>query len=161
MLFSAARLTALFGGAVLCGMAATMTISVFGRYFLDAPVPGDFELIALGTGIAVFSFLPYCQITGNNVVVDFFLSRASPRTRGVFDALGGLLFGVLVTLLAWRTGAGGIDAYESGEATVILDLEFWPLFPYAVACLILLAAVCLYTGSVSLRAARTKRDGPA
>ena len=80
-MYSVARAFALFGGFVMCAMAILTTASVIGRAFFNSPISGDFELVAIGTGVAVFAFLPYCHLIRENVVVDFFLDRAPYRVK--------------------------------------------------------------------------------
>lgn len=157
VLYLISRVFALFGGLVLCAMAVLTTVSVFGRAFLNAPVMGDFELIAIGTGVGVFAFLPYCQMIRENVVVDFFMSRASFRARSVCDAVGNLSYGLIVALMAWRTSLGGVDMYHTDEMTLILEVPRWWTFPLAVLCLVLLFAVCAYTLARSIEEVRRNR----
>ena len=145
VLFEACRALALLGGVVLCAMALMTTISVFSRFLTGTPIPGDFELIAIGTGVAIFAFLPYCQMVGENVLVDFFLERAPDGVKKFFDALGSLIYGLIIALLACRTTLGGVDIYENNETTIILEFQYWTVFPFAVLCLALLCAVCIYT----------------
>lgn len=149
-LFKTSQWLAIFGGVVLCAMALLTSISVTGRSLtsvslLFGPIPGDDELIAVGTGVAVFAFLPYCQMTGRNVIVDFFMSSAPNRVKLWFDAAGCLLYGMIMLLFSWRTIYGGIDLYNFGEATYILNIPRWWSFPLAIVCLILLVLVCFYT----------------
>jgi TRAP-type C4-dicarboxylate transport system permease small subunit len=118
------------------------------------PVRGYFELVTFGTGAAIFAFLPSCQMMGENIVVDFFLSKASARVRAVCDAAGDLLYGLITVILVWRTTVGGIDIRAAGQKTTMLEIELWTLFPWAVACLGLLGLVCFYTFVRSLREAR-------
>jgi len=73
MLYRIAKWLAIFGGIVLSAMALLTTASVIGRSIFLQPIPGDFELVAIGTGLAVFAFLPWCQIVRGNVMVDFFM----------------------------------------------------------------------------------------
>ena len=157
ILFDVSRALALAGGGVLALMAAMTTVSVTGRAFFRAPIPGDFELIEIGLSVAVFAFLPYCQIAGANVIVDFFTHGAPARLKAVLDAIGSLVFALIAAVLLWRHGLGAIDMYEVGETTMILNLPRWWSFPVAVACLALLLAACLYT---LWRSIREVRAGP-
>ncbi len=157
VLFEVTRVFALAGGLVLCAMALLTAASVIGRAFLNAPVTGDFELIAVGTGVAVFAFLPHCQLIGENVVVDFFLSTAPFRVKAFFDALGSLAFGAIVALMTWRTSLGGVDMYDANETTLILAVPRWWTFPLAVVCLALLLVVCVYTLARSIKETRLGR----
>jgi len=153
-LYAVSHAVALAGGGVLALMAAMTAVSVTGRSFFGAPIPGDFELIEIGLGVALFAILPYCQITRVNVIVDFFLERAPRRAKAFFDALGSFLYLAIVALLLWRHSLGGLEMYRHGETTMILQLPRWWTFPVAAACLALLAAVCLYTLWRSIRDVR-------
>ena len=72
-------------------MAALVTISVGGRYLFSAPINGDYDIVGILCGCAIFSFLPYCQLKRGNVLADFFTQKASPRTKAALDAMGNLL----------------------------------------------------------------------
>ncbi len=144
-LYSITRPLSLLGGVVLCLMGVLTTVSVTGRYFFDKPVSGDFELIALGTGVAVFAFLPHCQLMRENVIVDFFLSGVSKRYQAFFDMLGNLTYAVIITLMTWRLPIGGYELYETRQSTFMLGIPQWSTFPFALLCLVVLLAVCVYT----------------
>ena len=79
LLFAVSRALAILGGLLGCLMAALVTVSVAGRYLISAPIPGDYDLVGIVSGCAIFAFLPYCQLTRGNVVVDFFTHGLSPR----------------------------------------------------------------------------------
>ncbi|MBI1943345.1 MAG: TRAP transporter small permease [Betaproteobacteria bacterium] len=157
LLFDVTRIVALAGGCVLALMAAMIAVSVTGRSFLRAPIPGDFELVEIGLSVAVFTFLPYCQMVRGNVIVDFFMARAPVRAKAFFDAIGNLMFTVIVALLLWRHSLGSLDIYNAGETTMILSVPRWWSFPAAVLSLALLLAVCLYTLWRSIREMRAGR----
>jgi TRAP-type C4-dicarboxylate transport system permease small subunit len=159
VLFDVARAVALAGGGVLALMAAMTAVSVTGRSFFHAPIPGDFELIEIGLSVAVFAFLPYCHLTRGNVIVDFFMERAPARAKALCDAVGNLMFCAIAALLLWRHGLGAIDMYRAGETTMILGVPRWWSFPVAVLCLALLLAGCLYALWGSIRETRTGRPG--
>ena len=71
ILYRISRALAIIGGVVLCGLAALTTVSIIGRSAFSAPIRGDFEFVAIGTGIAIFFCLPWCQMVRGNVIVDF------------------------------------------------------------------------------------------
>ena len=54
ILHETARWLAIAGGLLLCLLAALVTLSVTGRSAFSMPVPGDFELVAIGTGTRGF-----------------------------------------------------------------------------------------------------------
>src|SRR5918995_4732454 len=90
---------ALLGGLVLFALTLLTVISVLGRAAFSAPIPGDFELVELGMAVAIFAFLPYCQIVRGNGIVDLFTNQASPRTKALLDGVGNLLFTAIAALL--------------------------------------------------------------
>ena len=144
-LYGIARWLAILGGVLLAAMALLTAVSIAGRAAFSAPVPGDFELVAIGTGIAVFAFLPWCQLTRGNVIVDFFMDRAPVRAKALCDALGGILYVALGALLTWRMVFGGIDMHRYAELSLTLNFPRWTTFPVSVLLLAFLIAVTAYT----------------
>ncbi|MAF47626.1 MAG: TRAP transporter small permease [Rhodospirillales bacterium] len=151
-LYTISRFFSVIGGIVLCSIALVTAISVSGRYFLNAPIAGDYELVEIGTGLSVFLFLPFCQMVRENVIVDFFMSGAPERLKTFFDAIGCLLYGAIMVLMTWRLSYGGVDMYNTQETTGVLDIPRWLSFPVAIACLMLLIAVIIYTFSRDTKA---------
>ncbi len=151
------RRLAITGGLLLCAMAALTTVSVAGRAALSAPVPGDFELVAIGTGLAVFAFLPWCQLNRGNVLVDFFMLRAPARARLFCDLVGGLLYLVIGVLLTWRMVFGALDMYNYAEKSMTINFPRWTTFPPSILMLAFLVVVVAYTVRRSWRDLRTGR----
>ena len=54
-----ARIFVIIGGICLTAAGLLTVVSVMGRYFINSPIPGDFELVEMACAVAVFSFLPY------------------------------------------------------------------------------------------------------
>lgn len=147
----ACRALALIGGILLVGLTLTTTYSIFMRAFFDEPLLGDVELVQMGCGIAIVFFLPLCQLRRGNVIVDVFTLRASPWVRRTLDALGSILMALAGALLAWRSLIGTLDAYGTGEETVIMGLPIWWTMCVFVPALGLLALVALYTAWQDIR----------
>jgi TRAP-type C4-dicarboxylate transport system permease small subunit len=150
VLYAICRLLSHLGGFVVFGMALLVTVSVTGRSTIGSPIYGDFEYITIFTGVAVFLFLPLCQLQRENVIVDFFMTNAPPRLKAACDAAGCLIYGIIIALMSWRTAVGGIASYKNHEETILLSWPLWSTFPLAVFCLIVLFAVCIYTLAVSV-----------
>ncbi len=143
---------ALAGGALLCGLALLSCVSIAGRVLFSAPIPGDFELIEVGTALAVFAFLPWCQITRGNVAVDLLVRRAPQRVRAALALLTNGAFAAVAALLTWQAALGGLDLYRYRESTMVLGLPLWWGFVPATFCLAVLTLVCLATALDDLRA---------
>ena len=162
VLYAIAKWLAVFGGIVLCAMALLTTASVAGRSLLNDPISGDFELVAIGTGLAVFAFLPWCQIMRGNVLVDFFMSATPPRTQIFADVLGGLVYLAIATLLTWRMIFGGLDMYNYNELSMTINFPRWTTFPPSVLLMSFLVTVIAYTIARSVAELRAGRytNGP-
>jgi TRAP-type C4-dicarboxylate transport system permease small subunit len=140
-----AEAVAFAGAAVLTGIALMCVVSIAGRWLFASPVQGDFELVQLGTAVCVAAFLPYCQLSRGNIIVDFFTNRAGPRTRGLMDAFGALLLAAVLAVVAWRTGAGALSAKAAGETSMIRGLPVWIAYALMTPSLALTAIVGLYS----------------
>lgn len=145
VLYGISRVLALFGGLLLFVIAVLTTVSVAGRATALGPIPGDFELVAIGTGVAVFAMLPYCQMTRGNVLVDFFMSKAPVRAQAFCDVLGNTAYLLIAMLITWRMVYGAIDMYQYNELSMTINFPRWTTFPISIACLCLLCAVIAYS----------------
>jgi len=148
---------ALLGGVMLLGIALMSTWSAFSAFVFNKPLQGDFELVEMLVAVAVFMFLPYCQLTDANVTADIFTARASARTvnrlrlLSAFIALG---FGIL---LLWRMVDGLLDYRQYVETTAILRIPIWYAYVPVLVSLALLLLACL----VSIRdLLRESREAP-
>jgi TRAP-type C4-dicarboxylate transport system permease small subunit len=144
-LFALCRLFAAVGCIAMVIMTVISVVSIAGRALFSAPVPGDYEMVQILAAVSVFAFLPYCQIRGQNVVVDFFTVNASRRVRGLLDALGSAVYLAIAVIIAWRLVEGGFDKWDYGEETMVIRFPLWVGFVPAVASMALLSAVCLWT----------------
>jgi TRAP-type C4-dicarboxylate transport system permease small subunit len=157
ILYDIARWLALFGGALSCAMALIVTISVIGRYFFDAPIPGDYDIVGILCGCAIFAFLPYCQFVRGNVVVDFFTNNAPDRIKSALDSIGVALYLVVIALFTWRLFYGAADLYNSHEMIAAFAFYRWTTVPFDILCNFVLLAVIAYTLSRDIRDIRSGR----
>lgn len=143
---------AAFGGLALIAVIAVEVASVTGGLF-GKPMLGDTEIVELLVGIAVACFMPYCQIRGANVIVDFFTMKLSQRARHSLDAIMYFVVAIIVTVLTERMIEGGFTQFERDRVSMFLRIPQW--WGYAVASLaaILWTVVCFYTAWERARAA--------
>ena len=152
---------AIAGGCVLAAMVTLVVISILGRAMFSSPVPGDFEIVALGTAVAIFLFLPYCYMQKGNVAVDIFISRMPAGVQRAMDVLAATLFGAVAALFAWRSVFGLADTVRNGDISMILGFPVWVVHPFGVASFALLAVCCFYTAIETLGSAGTGAPGMA
>ncbi|TDL90760.1 TRAP transporter small permease [Meridianimarinicoccus aquatilis] len=156
---------AIAGGLVLVGMAGVTAASVTGRAlsgFGLSNVTGDFELVQLGCAVAVFWFLPLCQMRRANVTVDLVSERFGPRGHAVLGMMGNLALLLCSVVIARQLARGFGEKFPHGspafrdalglgappffpETTYELQLPIW--IPYGLALLgaVWLTVVCAFT----------------
>jgi len=128
------KVLAYVGGFILTAMAVLTVVSIIGRALLAfglGPLKGDYELVANGCALAVFCFLPYCQLNRGHVTVDILTSQFSARIQAFFGFLGDLLIAVaaiVITRQLWL-GFGEKFPYGSDALRGALGMGYKPFFP--------------------------------
>jgi TRAP-type C4-dicarboxylate transport system permease small subunit len=142
---------AVLGGALQLGVAVLVVASVLGRWLYGAPINGDFELVQMATAIAIFSFLPYCQVRRGNIVVDTFTSRLSPRVNASIDAFWDIVYAGMAGLLTATLATGALEHYRTGQTTMLLQIIIWPAIALCAALALLLTVVALFSAVARIR----------
>lgn len=119
------RVFAIAGSAVALGIAAMVVVSISSRALGAGPIAGDVELTQVGIALAISLGLPWSQLRGSNIIVDFFTQSWRQARVRALDGIGCLLLAAMCLLLAWRTGAGALAVREAGETTMIISLPMW------------------------------------
>jgi TRAP-type C4-dicarboxylate transport system permease small subunit len=149
-----AGVLALVGGIILTGVMIVAVVSIIGRYSrrtglpgLDrlGPVPGDFEIVSMGAGIAIFFFLAWAQFNRGHITVDIFISRLPPRGKAALSVIGNLLLTILAVILAQQVGIGMEEKQRFGETTAILQIPTWWSYAGGIVGLWSFAIVSGYT----------------
>lgn len=139
------RFAAAIGGATLMAIMTMTVVSVAKRTILGAPIPGDYEMVEIGSAVAIFCFLPWCQIVGGNVLVDFFTMKAGVRTNHGLEALGDLIYLAIAALMFWRSIYGARDFYDYGEQSMVLGVPTWWSFVVILPAFALLLVTIFFT----------------
>jgi TRAP-type C4-dicarboxylate transport system permease small subunit len=139
------ELWALGGGILLLAIVLLNAASLTGNIFLNQPVPGDFEIVEMGIAIAVFAFLPYCQVTGANVSADIFTARAGPRFISMLSAIASIIAFGFAVLLFRQMYLGMIDYRLYGDVTTIYQIPIWMAFIPILLSLLLLCFASILT----------------
>lgn len=130
----ACRVMAVGGGILLAAMAVMTVVSIIGRMFTGyglGPVRGDYELVANGCALAVFSFLPFCQLKRGHVTVDILTTQFSQRTQAIIGFVGDVLIAIAATIIfmqLWK-GFGEKFPYGSDGLRDALGMGYKPFFP--------------------------------
>jgi len=150
VLNAVSRVFAYAGGLLLVALALMTVVSILGRRIFNQPIPGDYELVANGCALAVFAFLPLCQLARGHVTVDIFVDQLPARLKAFLGFLGDILITVAAWLILRQLYLGfgekypyGSDAFRERlamgykpffpETTYELEIPVW--IPYGVAVL--------------------------
>lgn len=147
------RVFAIAGGLGFVALVTMSIISIVGRKLAAAPVPGDIEIMQMGTAVASAAMLAYCEMEHHHLRVDFFTTRLSPSARHRLDALSHLLLAIVAAVVAWRTGAGAASLKEAGEASMLLLWPVWTVVAAMVPSFALLALAGIYNAGLYWHAA--------
>jgi TRAP-type C4-dicarboxylate transport system permease small subunit len=138
---------AILGGAasaILLAMMVLTVVDVVGRYVLNRPVRGAFEITELMLVVLIFAGLPLVSYADEHAVMDFVDRLLGPAAkRGLWRAVQVVCaaFMFLLARLVWLK-ADRIWAYR--DATDVLRVLYGP-FVYFMALMIGLAgAIHLY-----------------
>ena len=148
-----AAVSAFAGGAILTAITLMAVASILMRSLGFEPIQGDFELIQVVLPGSIALMLPWCQLKGGNLTVDFFTVRLHTSKQRRLDALGALLFAAVMALVTWRTCAGAIAVKASHESSMILGFPLWIGYTAMIPGLLLTAIAALQTARVAWRKA--------
>lgn len=150
MIHRLAEWVAVFGGLCLLAAAILTGISIAGSVTYR-PLPGEIELVEILCGLAVFAFLPYCQLHKGHVGVDLLVAALGKKAVNWTQLVGDIIITVLITLIAWRHWIGAVDKFRNGEFTPILSIPIWWGYAAAMALLVVNVFVSAWTVYADIR----------
>jgi TRAP-type C4-dicarboxylate transport system permease small subunit len=144
------KLLGSLSAAMLLGMMLLTVADVIGRYVLNAPVHGAYELTEVLLAVVVFGAAPLVTGRGTHVTTSLFDERMSPGVMRVRDASVAVFCAGICAVLAWRLWAQADSAAGVGQRTALLDVPVAPFIYFmavmSAAC-VPLFFVALYTRS--------------
>ncbi|WP_191285846.1 TRAP transporter small permease [Aliiroseovarius zhejiangensis] len=134
MMEFASRWMAYSGGAILVAIALTTVVSIIGRTLSGlglGPVKGDYEIVEMGCAVAVFAFMPWCQLKRGHVTVDIFISKLPDRMQAILGLIGDLFLTGAAFIILWRLWLGFGEKFPFGSEGLraALGMGDKPFFP--------------------------------
>jgi TRAP-type C4-dicarboxylate transport system permease small subunit len=121
------RVLTLLAAAATFGMMLLTTADAGGRYLLNRPILGAYELTSNYLMVAaVFLAMPYTYRQGANVRVTFLVDRLGRRPKLVVDHLVQLVSLLYGTALVFATVRQTYRMLATGTMLTNLDLPQWP-----------------------------------
>lgn len=122
-----------FAAAVMFSMMALTCADVFGRYFLNRPIWGAFEITEMLLAWLIFAGLPLVTLRGDHVMVDLF-DPVTPAWLLRMQHVLACAIGMACTgYLAWRLWLRADNLYAAGETTAQLKIRLaWLCYAMSV-----------------------------
>lgn len=128
-----ARSSLILGTAILFLLAIFVTLNVVLRT-ANAPTFGFHEIILLITAAFVLIGAAYTEKRKGHIMLDFLISRVSPKTREVLNCLASFLALGFAIVFTWRLVVYTHSLQVTGAFYLaMVPLPYWPA--YTVACL--------------------------
>jgi len=122
---------------ILFSLVLITCVDVVGRYFLDRPLTGAFELTEVLLAALVFAALPLTTERREHVEVDLLTTALGPRARQLLSAFAGLFSAALLATFAWRLATHAMRSAADGAVTNALEIPLAPFgFLAAFSCLV-------------------------
>jgi TRAP-type C4-dicarboxylate transport system permease small subunit len=135
--------------AILLFVMMTITaIDVIGRYLLNTPVPGGFEIVQYLMAIVIFASLPLTTAAERHLAVSVLENRFRGITRYIYRIVMLLISLIALAVIAWRMGVQAEVLGRSRQVSGFLQL---PLAPIAWT-MTALAALAALVAAVKLAA---------
>ena len=134
-LYDLAYILAILGGIILVIVILINFVSILSRIIFLNPLVGDFELVEIGSAIAISSFLPLCHLKKGNVIVDFITAKLSKNKINLLDSISSLIFAIVALFFSSRMILGARDMYIYQEETMLLAFPIWLPFLPVIASL--------------------------
>lgn len=148
VLYRLSSILAVCGGLILVLLILMSCLSILGRVLFATPLNGDFELIEMGSALAIFAFLPWAHLQRGHIRIELF---AAPRVCAFLDSLADAIFLLFSLALVIYLTQGGYSAYMDNSLTVVLGLRLWWGFAGTIINSCLLLMVCAYSFWMSCR----------
>lgn len=138
-----AKFCAIVAGVLLTLITLSTCLNIIGRETIGRTAPGDFELVGVAAGAAIALFMPWCQFTKNNIIVDFFTAKCSESTNEKLDRFGALLMALIFAVLTWRTTLGGLNSWTTQTTTMMMGFPEWIVYTFMVPAFALTCWIAL------------------
>jgi TRAP-type C4-dicarboxylate transport system permease small subunit len=138
------------GSIALAGLMLLTVADVCGRYFLNRPVPGTFELTELFMVFIVFLALGLAQHHNEHISLDLAYNYFSPRLKKYTNILINIVNLTVMAAVTWQLYEYSARMSEGDYTTAVLQLPIRPFVVVALAgtAAYMLAILCDLISSV-------------
>ncbi|MBL1436496.1 MAG: TRAP transporter small permease [Rhodobacteraceae bacterium] len=123
---------ALLGGIAVFSLMVLAVVSVSGRNFANAPLPGYVDWIEQTMPLIAFVAVSYTQRLGGHIRMDIVIGRLRGRPLWLVEMLSTLVMLSLMLLLVWGTFSHFLRAFDmsaplwSRDSSMDIGIPLWP-----------------------------------
>ena len=131
-LFRVETVLALVSGLAVFALMVLAVVSVSGRNFLNAPVPGYVDWIEQFMPLIAFLGIAYTQRLGGHIRMDLVVGNLSGRVLWAAEFLTTLLILALIVVLIWGSWSHFDRSFDfaaplfSRDSSIDIALPIWP-----------------------------------
>ena len=127
-------------GVVLFLMMAITAVDVTGRYLLNKPLPGGFEMTELLLAALIYCGLPLVSWRREHIVIDTFDHLYPPRLKRALDIIAEVICAATLSGVGYLIFRRAARVAEYGDTTNVLKLPLAPIV-YLMGAMIVVAAL--------------------
>lgn len=142
-----ARWSAIAGGLMLVAMTIMICASIIGRALLWAglkPILGDYELVSIGMGFAVFAFMPWAHLKRGHALVSLVTDTFGVKANAIILVVTDTMILIVAIFLAWRLYAGMLDKFAYRETTLLLRFPLGWAYAFGLVGAVVLVVVAIF-----------------
>jgi len=123
---------AILGGLAVFSLMLLAVVSVGGRNFANAPLPGYVDWIQQAMPLIAFVGISYTQRLGGHIRMDILIGRLRGRLMWLAELVSTLVMLALIILLIWGTFSHFLRAFDinaplwSRDSSMDIGLPLWP-----------------------------------
>ncbi len=127
------------GYVTVLAMMLIVTLDVAGRYLLNRPIIGSYEVVEYLMAVSVFVAYATGQIDGSHIRIDILVGKLSPRGRAVADTIAFFLMLLVLLAFVWGDFTQVIQVWNTNQISQVL---FIPRWPFQLATAVALVVFC-------------------
>ncbi|UYO01378.1 MAG: TRAP transporter small permease [Devosia sp.] len=144
-------------------MVAMVVVSVVGRALLWIglrPITGDYELVSVGMGFAIFAFMPWAHLTRGHALVSLVTDSFGQTINNWILVITDTMMLALSAFIAWRLYFGMMDKFAYRETTLLLRFPMGWAYAAGMVGAVIMVVVALYVVGRSLSYALANEAEP-
>ena len=138
------RALGVIAAAVLFAMMMLTAADVVGRYVLNRPVPGAFEMTEMMLAALIYCGLPLVSKRREHIVIDTFDPLMSRRVKRGLDVFADVVCSLTLAGIGWLIFRRAARVAEYGDTTSVLTLPLAPVAYLMGVMIVVTAAIHLW-----------------